>query len=534
MAEFRNNKRSSDSKRLNRKRKGKRDARSARFDKADERDRRFSGKRDNSATCDRTDNRDERMSGLNDFSWYNQYPSLLTTAASVPYPYRPGMVIPMADATIATSSSATQTYTDAGLTVPGVCRLGWLPSVGQSSSPTDPASIVGKEVYAAVRKVYSGSIDADAPDFVMYLLALDSIFSYIGALKRIYRVINAYSPDNFVTPDVLLSSLCSSSALVANIRQNPMDFARCINELALQSQKFRCPAILDVFNRHYWLNDNVYTDAATINSQFYVFKQEGFFKIDPNAAIPNDSTNTAAGLTMVSGPLSDSTVTSYTQLYEFGLGLIAALDAWDDSYMISGYLMRAFEGTPSFAVDLLQLDERFVPLYVEEVLSQIENARTAFVSPNLADCRVYQNPLTNAVIHQPIVSAPSARSNGGLAYLPPVLSIRNDVPTVEETVIASRLQTVTAEGVMTPIIKGNLESGHALICGTEILTNIQLFGVGSQGTSASTVGTGISSVVCLSSTYVDNWERMQLPNLFFMSAFDWHPITFIGWLRGGR
>lgn len=465
-------------------------------------------------------------SGLNDFSWYNKYPILTQTAASFPYPYRPGMDIPLGTVKGNYNTTSVPTYDNTSFHVPGVFRLHWYPSLGQSTLPTDPASIVGKEVYASVRKVYSGSLDADAPDFVMYLMALDSIFSYIGACKRIYRALTAWSPNNFQVPDILLQAMGVNSASAKSLRVSQADFLYVINELVYQSRKFRCPAIMDLFNRHYWLNDNVYTDANTINSQLYVFKQGAFFKLNASAPIPNESSITAAGLTLVASPFNGSTTLTPSSIYDFGISLIAALDQWDDGYTISGYLMKAFEGTPSFQVDELSPTEVLTPLYVEEVLMQIENARMSFGVVNIADCGVYQDPATNAVISQPICSVSSGAAYNVDRSIPPVLSIRSDSPTVEENVIASRLQTITGTNTITPIIKGENTTGYPLYCGTEIVVALTLYGV--AGNSSTTVS--LRSVFGVSSDYMNQTLTKTLPAMLSISQFDWHPILWMLWM----
>lgn len=492
--------------------------------------------RDSKGSSRRRDMRDEAFrnsdrngnfgatSGLNDFSWYSRYPVLTQTAASFPYPYRPGMDLNFGTFKGNFNTTTVSTYDNTSFHIPGVLQIGWIPSVGQSTLPTDPASIVGKEAYAAVRKVFSGSLDADAPDFVMYLLALDSIYAYIGACKRVYRALVAWSPNNFQVPDVLLEALGVSDTSAKSLRVARANLLYVINELIYQSRKFRCPAIMDLFNRHYWLNDNVYTDANTINSQLYVFKQNAYFKLNPNAAIPGESSLTAAGLTLESTPFSlgNGAITP-TVLYDFGISLIQALDQWDDGYTISGYLMKAFDGTPSFDVAELSDSEILTPLYVEEVLSQIENARTAFGQIDYKDCQVYQDPSTNAVISQPICTVSSGAAYNVDRSLPPILSIRSDSPTVEENVIASRLQTITSTTAITPIISGTNSSGYPMFSGTEIVENFSLYG----STDVANSSVSIRSVFGVSSSYMNQTFTQNLPKFLAITQFDWHPILWM-------
>lgn len=413
------------------------------------------GEKDNPKSYQRDERREERHASgdaRNDISWYSKNPNLLVAAASFPYPNRPGMQLNLGTYKNAGFPNAfTATYP-----IPGCMVLNWMPNVGKSNAATDPASVLGKEMYARVRQVYSGSIDADAPDFVMYVLAMDSIFTYIAWLKRVYRVLNAWSPENYFTPDGLLIGMGFTLADIAVLRQHKTELWQCINELVLQTHKFTVPGSMDVFNRHYWMSDNVYTDAQSINSQFYMFNLYAVYKFMV------DSGTNASALAMTALPVSDPNhaTIEVSTLYQFGLDLINALVAWDDAYMINGYLRRAFEGDSMFIVDEIGATDILAPVYEPEVLMQIENSRALprgdLLTPTtLSGFNVTQDVLTNAVICNPnysldfpkIIDEPTNTFSSGTYAVPPTLSVRSDTPTVADSVVASRLQAAVQVSV---------------------------------------------------------------------------------------
>lgn len=511
----------------------------------------------------------------NDLSWYSRYPDLLVAAGQLQYPYRPGMAIPFGRFQFAVSDSQTQFSDEVASVIPGVAVLDWCPSIGYSQTNTDPASVTAREIYAKVRKVYSGDLEADAPDFMMYLLALDSVFSYIAWLKRLYRILTAYSPNNFVTPDTLLGAMRLTQQEISNLRQDKVKLWGYINTLVYQSRKFTCPSSFDFMNRHYWMSDNVYTDAASINSQFYMFNLVGVYQY---ALLPvaDGSGNTAAGVQMVSLPTakgnrSTSPITVDT-LYTFGLNLLQTLASWGTAYTINGYLQRAFEGEPSFMVDLLPQDEPFAPVYEEEVLVQIENSRTfgfAGITPSTEESKngyqvypfissateatvsnfnyyllnVTQDPLTNSVISTPtILSLPNAGvstykeltfgSNGSW------LSIRSDAPTVADNVIATRLNVGVAK-VSRSATSSSERLTAQLDTGTElpIAWRVVKYAPGADYLNTDTFvpavailpevtnsGTGatVSNLFETASVYA---------RLLEFEAFDWHPLTLVATYR---
>lgn len=470
--------------------------------------------------------REDRKDARNDISWYSRYPELLVAAGSFPYPYRPGMKIDL-------GALSTNKNVQRDFQIPGVLALDWVPSIGVSNDATSPASVAAKEIYAKVRSKYSGALEADAPDFMMYLMALDSVFAYIAWLKRIYRTVNAWTPNNYILPDTVLSAMGLSVQDIAQLRAEKTLLWQVINELVLQSRKFTCPALMDIFNRHYWMSDNVYTDANSINSQFYVFNLVGVYQF-ANLPLANDPDNTGAGLQMIAMPKGTATapLTAAT-LLSFGRSLIEALVAWDDAYTINGYLMRAFEGAPSFVVAEIMQDEQLTPVYEEEVLVQIENSLcipdgntlTSFTGNN--NFNVTQNVLTNAVVCNPTYQVTkgaddSTQTLGLEAYtVPPLISIRSDAPTVADSVIASRLQahclSVTTAGTSDPFVV-NIE------CGTEVPIRWQLF---MQPYDASAASTTRPTMVHQQLVQGATGTIMPIQLAALVAQFDWHPFVWL-------
>lgn len=459
-----------------------------------------------------------RMSGLNDISWYTKNPGLVVPTAQIAYPNKPGMEVQLGSFISSGNASAPNTFV-----IPGVMSLNWVPSIGYSDTVTSPASIAAKEIYAKVRSAFSGSLAVDAPDFLVYMMCLDSIFSYIGALKRIYRILDSYSPMNFVMPETLLAALGVNASTVRRLRTRKADFMLVINELVLASRKFAMPNVMDIFNRHYWLNDNVYADADSMNSQFYAFVQNGFYcyeLLDINGDPIVGSTDVgASGAIMIDAPWFGENY-GPEQYYDFGKRMIDALANSSDAYTMSGYLMRAYEGAPQFMVEQITGTEIFTPLYVPEVLMQIENAEpllnthpvfasdgSASSSP-MSGFNIWQDPSTNALYHQPKILN-NAFPDGGFfsLYLPEhPLNVRTDAPTPGDTIIASRLKARITR----------TQSGTIVYPGSETLLYSELF-------STATDSYKLGSVVVINFYGLSN-AAQAIRALQVLSYFDWHPL----------
>lgn len=456
----------------------------------------------------------------NPFSWYDHNPLLTQAVGAIPYAYRPGMQFPLVDV------SSVSGNIDMPYTIPGVLAIRWVPSVGTSNQPTDPISLVGKDMFAKVREKFSGSIDADAPDFAIYMMAMDAPFSYIAFLKRLYRTLVAYTPNNFVTPDGLLTAMGFSKTQIVELKADRTKLWQITNELIGMTRRLHVPAKFDVLNRHYWLNDNYFVDDAQENAQIYMFVQQAWFKYNEQVQTPIENVK-AGGLELTPLVIPETGVVEY--LFSFGKALIDALTESDDTYIISGYLARAYEGTPDFVVDQLQQVEPIDMIYDRVVLGQIENCWALPVSVPASGISntISQNPQTNAVIANPAFTA-----NVGDTALRALLqrqpnfrgfiSSRELSPTVENTIENSRLKTAwTAAITSAGILTGTIE------CATEIPIGYQLV-IWSPADQAFRSDLVTGQLVALDTSTGGKPSEVYMSYILgYLTQFDWRPI----WLQ---
>jgi hypothetical protein len=369
-------------------------------------------------------------------------------------------------------------------------------------------------------------------------MALDSIFSYIGYWKRIYRILNAYSPSNYQTPDSILAVMGLEEEQATALRNNRAQLLYNINELIGMTRKFKCPAVFDVFNRHYWMNDNVYTDDASINSQFYLFNQKAFYQFHMEEI---ESGVYAGGLRAIR--FVPSTVEA---MYTFGKNLIDALASSEDGYTISGYLTRAYQDVPNFSVDDLVGTEVFTPMYEPSVLQQIENScgvmpselfmTTADTVENniINSNNISQKPTTNAIISTP--TAPVGDSTASDYWiLKPALNIRSDQPSVIDVIEASRLSAYIDPNELVA------DKKYKVYCGTELPLRWRFYTNNLSSTfgrvaSALVPGWAVEQsqrwVVADDSDSLSGVNTDAVLPLMFMSNFDWAPRIVVRMQKG--
>lgn len=439
----------------------------------------------------------------NNLAWYNKNPELLRSAASLPFALQPGRVV-----TLGSIGDSTLRFK-----YPGICVIRFIPGCGASYDVTSPVSIAAKEIYSKVRSKFSGSLDADAPDIMMYLLALDSVYSYIAQLKRIYRCISAYSPENLYFPKALVQALTGlGNTGFETLVAQKVQFFGYITELVGMTRKFIFPDVFPLFDRHFFMNNDVYLDAPSIKGQIYVFRQTGFWQIKEDSATGSELEYATITLN------GNDPAGSY---FNFGRQLISKLSDWDESYTISGYLMRAYEGAKMVAVTAPEVGEIITPRYEEGFMPQLENLKTICGKFEDGSLRIYQDPITNAVLFKPAVVADGTSqyysAPADIASVKNLMSLRNVNPAYEEITEASRLMIAYHDK---PTSSGALQ----VICATEIPVSVAYYELSSDG-GINTPGSPEALQSYIQFDMTDNQSaRAETLYAAYQSAFDWHPI----------
>lgn len=457
--------------------------------------------RDCNKSMEKESNVDSATSSLNDVSWYSRYPELLAAAARVPFPYKPGMKMPVNVDKVTTNGSVADSVSeDFSHTIPGVCAMKFAYSVGYSEDVNSPASIAAKEMYGRIRSKFSGSLDADAPDIFMYTLALDQIHAYIAYLKRVYKLLNLYTPQNRDYPYLVLEALGYDEDTVYTLQSQKVEFWGVINTLVHMANKWNVPDDMDLFHRHRWMNENVYLDNPVSSAQSYIFIPTGFYQVQATTEATKLVYNTISAFSNVN------------EIFTFGKGLITALAEWDDSYTINGYIERAYEGTPFYNASLLIQDEVLQPVYSIEVLTQINNFTPVGV-PQTMD--ITQDVNSYAIIHTPSITVANAAS--AYAFHDHVMNLPSANPTAADVTVASRLMAHLVQRGVTPVM-----SIHA---GTEIPVSVEYSTTEYQTLGVLSYVQDLDVAEAQSISKIGNW----ITGVLVKSAFNFAPATFVRW-----
>lgn len=296
--------------------------------------------------------------GHNDVAWYTRNSQLVLDAGRLSFNVPTGAHIEWDTAsTIDNINGAAP----ANMKLPGVVRLGFVPTYGVCDTADDPLNVAAQNIYSYVRYANSGAKNYNVQDLMLYLMAMDNCYMYYQRMCRAYGIARVYSQLNRHMPRTIAEALHLD---LDNIIANLANFRAYINNVGAKLGSLCVPSDMPIFERHMWMCSGVFADAPTPKSQFYVF--------DPNiCGIFKEVTSTTGGsLDVYTFTASPATVTSMIQDME---ALLQAIVSSEDSGIISGDIRKAY-GDRLFHVTGITDDYTVIPVYNVEVLRQIQNA----------------------------------------------------------------------------------------------------------------------------------------------------------------
>jgi hypothetical protein len=311
----------------------------------------------------------------NDVSWYTKNVQNVHDVASLSYNSAVG-----ASFTLNHDGEGTAKYAGA---LPGVLSLYNMPVVGVaagSADSTSPVNIAMRNIYSKVRRANSGAKVYESSDLMMYLMAMDSIYTFHAWMVRLYGLFNAVSIFNRYVPEGVIAT---QRVNVFDVRANLAQFRAYINNFANRVNAFVVPNNMPIFVRHSWMYSNVYKDEDVRKAQYYLYTPAflNMFEVDGTTGagklVPYpvccqwDATNGIA----VKGSIA------YNDIRNMGEALLAPLMKMEDFAFISGDLLKAFGDANVFRLAQIGEDYVTLPTFSEEVLGQIHNTEFTGTTP---------------------------------------------------------------------------------------------------------------------------------------------------------
>lgn len=304
----------------------------------------------------------------NDVAWYSQNDQLLRDVASFSYNYPVGGQMPF-------DSEGTPFVNNTS--VPGIMTIAITPRYGVLKHANDPVNIAMRNVYTRVRGANSGKWNYEAPDLMLYLLAMDSCYSFIAALKRAYGTVLTYSYTNRYFP---MAAVHAQGFNFLSLQKNIADFRAYINTLVVKVGSMCIPASLSYMARHQWMFDGMYYDTPNdLKAQVYMYVPEAFYRytLDSDGAGALqllDFDRTKYSSDFVYPDTDEENGWTFEDIVAFGNALIDPILSDQDMNVMSGDILKAFGTEGVFKLGSIPETYTVIPSYSQEVLNQIHNA----------------------------------------------------------------------------------------------------------------------------------------------------------------
>lgn len=425
--------------------------------------KRGSNKRGN-ATSRTIDNSD--IGTHNDVSWYIGHSSLAMDAGSIPYGIPLGRPI---NRDIVKAQSITAEIDNRMWNIPGIMRITVAPTFGVSTSYSSPINRAAQMVYAFVRHVNAGHANYDPNDLIMYIGAMSSVYSYITWLDRLYGTFQVYAQMNSYMPKDLIEAMCVD---FDDLQVHMMDLKYYIDQLTVRASAFCVPGDLAVFKRMAFMYEGIYTDGASSKCGLYFYNPSFFYQYD--------ETETEGGILKVKPFFNEANLADFNDLVAYGNQLLDAVAGSEDVGIMSGDILKAYGQSGLVKLATVPFGYTVVPVFSEEVLEQMHNAKCLPLTPDFTNQVVAGN--WNVKQHAGIGGYIDSTPISGIftstylrqwaySYDKQLISAKSDPVSAETTILNTRL---TIHGTYEADGNGNL---FYLVssCGSEIVTAIDVF-----------------------------------------------------------
>ncbi|AKN50623.1 capsid protein [Picobirnavirus Equ2] len=438
----------------------------------------------------------------NDVTWYAHNPQMLKDAATVSYNAAVGSKLPW-------DYYNSRINVDNIESFPGIAVMANVLVPGKTLSGESALNVAADNVYSFVRYMNSGSTNYDAPDLMLYILALDQLYAMWNAFARGYKIATTFSQTNRYLSRGLLESLGFDAD---DVLRHLADYRLMLNAAAAEISAFCCPANMSVFTRHSWMSSNIYKDADTDKAQLYAFKTWAFGKYDETGDVHGGSIKYVNVCGYNAAPLTVDKMREH--LNDFLVPLLRS----EDMGIMSGDILKAYGQANLHKLNPISEADYIEPVYNPEVLMQIENLRM-FAPASEAEFSANWN-ITQDVDNGKLVWNPKSTYVNSKLDLPVIINMHSNNPTPEETMVASRLITMceyTDEDTKVEIS----------VCGTEVVTNMRVYRFGTiSGKWQLRYFDVHTAEVITEGTTLTN-ALVEFRKFGFLEQFDWHPIVYL-------
>lgn len=319
---------------------------------------------------------------VNDPNWYVPNEAIAKDVANLPFAVFNGVEYNQFQAT---ERFGFPQMSVASTVAPGVFVYKYVPWYG-NATPTSALNLTMRALYSFVRHANAGKTNYEAPDLMLYIMAMDSVYLLIHEAKRIIRLAYHYNLKNRDIPTKIFETLGIDAADVVG---NIANYRAQLNILISKANSLAVPANFNLFKRRAVLGSVVLTDEPNRPTQLIVPQTDGYYLFDGKTStfggklvfkpIPYQVTNNAfkdawrynstnVGLSTFQTP--KRTLSNYLDALQSMLDILLADE---DMNIMSGDIIKAY-GSDLYTIPFIQENEIQEIVHDENLLLQFSNS----------------------------------------------------------------------------------------------------------------------------------------------------------------
>lgn len=292
--------------------------------------------------------------------------ALAKDSANLNYPYIPGSKI-----------FAAGGFTGNAPSLPGILSFPVIPNIGGSQSLDSPINLAANMIYRKVRAANSGAKNYDANNLMIYIMSMDSVYSFHSWMCRLYGVLTWFSKYNRYTPEALVTAM---GVDYKSVNSNIANFKRYIDTFGMKANTLAIPSTIPFINNHLAMYAKLYMDQKSDRGQMYMFNPDGFYHYNENI----ESGTKIGTLTYTRLRQSTTKLLSLNEIINYGDSLLSDIMQSEDLLIMSGDIIKAYDGGIVLIPEISE-DYSVIPVYDMDVLTAIHNAMCVHGDPTVGD-----------------------------------------------------------------------------------------------------------------------------------------------------
>lgn len=444
--------------------------------------RRFDAKANDKAQFKGRSMNEDGRSRINDPEWYVSEPQLVKDVGSLSFNNALGGEYSINPDSAGTDFNPGSTRISAS--IPGIMSIFTGPAVNPANGPYSALNLATKDLFKRVRRMNAGSTNYDSPDLMLYILAMDSIYSAIFFMQRILGCANVYSQVNRYVGDAFIKAQGIDPYYV---RSNLATYRARLNMLITKVSAFATPRDINLFKRHAWMYQGMYMDEPVKKAQVYMYVPAFIWRYVEDSGGPGylkpeyiSTVYTTAGGTflrmLVRDGLANKPLLTVDQLFHTVESCLQAIIESQDMNIMSGDILKAYGDEGIWKMSLVDENYATIPVFSDEVLDQIHNTNFVGVYPSksvsLDEAPMYSDESLRLV---------QVVSEGGnyLWYTPKfvncehnsfekLLDLCDDNPTPERVIVGSRNMVSGSSALFTATGVNNTYLTNINTCGSDM------------------------------------------------------------------